>query len=219
MDRPKFSLVLFDFDGTIVDSEEGICKSVLYALNKAGIAETDMQRLKYFIGPPLFDSFKELYGVSDEAAQALIEYYREYYAPTGHLLCSVYEGIPSLLKRLRASGCRTAVASAKPEDFVIKICREKGIDDCFDCMAGNTYDNNSPDKIPILQRAMESCRVTEPSKVAMVGDRRFDIEAARALGVYAVGVSFGFGSRQELIAAGANAVADNSSELCDILFE
>ena len=113
--------ILFDFDGTLFDTGEGILRSVQYALEGFGIHETDTARLRKFVGPPLFDSFSELYAMTPEQAQAAVARYRERYLPVGIYECTLYPGIPELLEQLRAHGFRVAVATGKPTPMACSI--------------------------------------------------------------------------------------------------
>ena len=213
----KYSLALFDFDGTIIDSAQGIIDSVLYALHKFGIQETDRERLRAFIGPPLFESFRDFYGVSDDVATGLVSAYREFYGPEGHKRCHVYDGIPELLRELRNAGVITAVASAKPEDFVKKIVVEQGISEGFDIVKGNTFTNTDPDKTGILLDAIAMAGDIPKDEIVMIGDRHFDIDAGKALGVHTIGVAYGFGSLEELKACDSEFIAEDVSELRNLL--
>ena len=114
--------ILFDFDGTLFDTGEGILRSVQYALEGFGIHETDTARLRKFVGPPLLDSFSELYAMTPEQAQAAVARYRERYLPVGIYECTLYPGIPEMLARLRAHGFRVAVATGKPTRRASRRC-------------------------------------------------------------------------------------------------
>ena len=209
----NLKLALFDFDGTIIDSAEGITDSVLYALEKEGIHETDREKIRVFIGPPLFESFKKYYGADDEKALRLVNFYREFYGPTGHKRCSVYEGIPELLQSLKNRGIITAVASAKPENFVKNIVDEKNLSELFDFVKGITLENTSSDKTATLLEAIRLSGVTNPDEIVMIGDRCYDIDAGKKLGVNTVGVLYGFGDREELEASKADFIAEEVSDI------
>lgn len=215
----RYTAAIFDFDGTLADSGEGIINCVLYALHKFGIPEEDRQKLTYFIGPPLFDSFRDLYGVSDADADRLVALYRERYHTKGVLESRLYEGIPSLLKHLRQSGIPTAVCSSKPEKFVREISQNLGILEDLDAISAVSFADKNADKAPLLQKALDLLGVKASKKIAMVGDRHFDMEAAATLGVAAIGVGYGFGSREELRQSGADKIADTVKELETILLE
>lgn len=213
----KYRLALFDFDGTVIDSAEGITDSVLYALKKAGIEENDREKLRAFIGPPLFDSFKRFYGVSDADAQKLVDYYREFYGPEGHKRCSVYEGIPGLLSALRANGVITAVASAKPEEFVKRIIVEKDLTDGFDIVKGITFGYNGSDKTGVLLDAIALAGGPPADSVVMIGDRCYDVDAGKRLGVHTIGVLYGFGTREELENSGAEYIAETVADIAGLM--
>ena len=215
----KYKAAIFDFDGTIADSGEGVINSVIYALKKYGIAENDREKLRYFIGPPLFDSFRDMYGVSDSDADRLIAYYRERYNVEGYLETRLYDGIQALLQKLRACGVKTAICSSKPEVFVEKISENLGILPYLDHISAVTFRDKNADKTPLLQKALRLCGIEDPRAAVMVGDRYFDTRAAAGLGVTAVGVTYGFGTREELQENGADYIADNTAQLETILLE
>ena len=128
----KYSYVLFDLDGTLTDPGEGITNSVMYALNKLGIAESDRAKLYKFIGPPLVDSFKEFYGFSDEKAWQGVELYREYFGDKGIYENRVYEGMYKVLDELKANGVRLYVATSKPTFYTNKILDKFNLTKYFD---------------------------------------------------------------------------------------
>lgn len=213
----KFTAVIFDFDGTLADSGEGIKNCVIYALKKYGIEENDRDKLDYFIGPPLFDSFRDLYSVSDEDSDLLVSYYRERYREIGCLESRLYDGILPLLKKLKENGITTGICSSKPEEFVVRISENLGMLPYIDHISAVTFKDKNADKTPLLIKCMDMCGVKASKEIAMVGDRHFDITAAENLGVTAVGVSYGFGSLQELEEAGADFIAGSTKELEKIL--
>ena len=142
--------ILFDFDGTLFDTGEGILRSVQYALEGFGIHETDTARLRKFVGPPLFDSFTELYGMQPAQAQAATERYRERYQPIGVYECEIYSGIPELLKQLRAAGFRVAVATGKPTPLARTILQRFDMERLFDCVIGCEYDGSRSTKAEVV---------------------------------------------------------------------
>lgn len=143
--------VLFDFDGTLFDTGEGILRSVQYALEGFGIHETDTARLRKFVGPPLLDSFSELYAMTPEQAQAAVARYRERYLPVGIYECTLYPGIPELLERLRAHGFRIAVATGKPTPMARSILQRFDLERLFDCVVGCEYDGTRSTKARSLR--------------------------------------------------------------------
>ena len=161
--------ILFDFDGTLFDTGEGILRSVQYALEGFGIHETDTARLRKFVGPPLFDSFTELYGMQPAQAQAATERYRERYQPIGVYECEIYSGIPELLKQLRAAGFRVAVATGKPTPLARTILQRFDMERLFDCVIGCEYDGSRSTKAEVVAAVLAETRHRRPRSWSATG--------------------------------------------------
>lgn len=187
----KKKLILFDFDGTVVDNSEGIYNCIRYALEKEGMEILPDDILRKFIGPSLFDSFRWQCGADDEAAERLVAYYRERYAPVGSTELIVFDGMKELLKRLREEGCKTAVCSSKPYDFVRKIAAEQGLESLFDGFFCPGFSSHVSDKSGLALEAISYFGVTKEETV-LVGDTKFDVSAAKAAGIECIGVLYGF---------------------------
>ena len=213
----KYSHILFDLDGTITEPFEGITKAVQYALKKFGIEVEDLNELRPFIGPPLFESFRNFYGLTQEESVKAVEYYREYYVPTGIYECSVYPGIEEMLKKLHESTCKVILATSKPEPMAIRVLEHFGLDKYFDLMCGASLDETRAKKELVVAYAVESADITDKSKAIMIGDRKFDVEGAAANQIKTIGVTFGHGGREELEKAGAVLTFDDAFSLCDYL--
>ena len=211
----KYDICLFDFDGTIADTGEGIRRSVAYALEKLGYAVPDEATLNRFIGPPLHDAFKELFGMDDAQAERAIEVYRERYVDIGLYESFVYPGMAPLLKELHRRGAWVAVASSKPTFMLERLSKHFGLDGWIDKYSGVGLTRHAADKRDLLLAALPEG--ADPGRVAMVGDRRFDMEAARALGFSALGAGFGYAPAGELEASGAEAVFDTPRALAEHL--
>lgn len=211
----RFDAILFDLDGTLTASEEGITNSVRYAFEKMGVPSPDASVLRRFIGPPLVGAFMEFGGMTEEEARRATEYYRERFREIGWRENRVYVGIPEMLMALKAQGVRLAVASSKPQVFVEKILKHFGLAPFFESVAAVTMENTDADKSSLIRRAIP--QGLDFSRACMVGDRCFDMEAAKKTGLYAVGAAYGYGSREELFSSGADAVANGVPELRDIL--
>ena len=218
--------VLFDLDGTLIDPMEGITKSVQYALKAFGIEEPDLQKLTPFIGPPLKDSFMEFYGFDDAKAQEAIDRYRERFRDTGIFENRVYDGVPKMLQTLKKQGCHLAVASSKPEVFVNRILDHFSIADYFEVVVGSELDGRRTDKAQVVGEALNrlwgveaSCEEANVKKKTtyMVGDRKFDIIGAKAQELISVAVTFGYGSRAELVAEEPDFIVDSVVELTRVL--
>ena len=218
-----FQYCLFDLDGTLTDSREGITKSVQYALQHFGIEEPDLKKLEPFIGPPLKDSFMEFYGFTEEQAEEAMKFYRERFAPIGIYENEVFEGIPEMLRHLHQNGQKLAVASSKPIGFVRQILQHFEIDGYFDVIVGSELDGTRSTKEEVVEEALSQLGILELSgeerknNCAMVGDRKFDIQGAKAYGLTGVGVSFGFAGEGELEEAGADIIVDTVTELEKLL--
>ena len=215
----RFKLILFDFDGTIADTSEGILKCVRYALGKAGIEETDENRLREFLGPPLSYIFRKNYLDDEEAAWKFVRDYRELYNPEGYKLFSLYPGAEDMLRELEDRGVGRVIVSGKPAAMVRKIVEFKGITELFDGEVCLDPSNGDPDKTGVILRAMKEFGNVDPSRTVMVGDREYDIAPAKKLGLFTVGVTFGYGTAKELTDSGADALADDIAQLRKVLTE
>lgn len=213
-----FKYILFDLDGTLTDPKIGITRSVQYALYALGIDEPSLDRLEPFIGPPLADSFREFYGLNEEQIAVAIAKYRERFAQQGIYENEIYPGISEMLAELKRKGKILAIASSKPTLFVEQILDYFDIRKYFDFVVGSNMDGTRSRKEEVVEEALRQMVSAEmiPSEkkdtVVMVGDRKFDIEGAKAQGITSVGVSFGYASEGELEQAGADFTV-NSVEL------
>lgn len=218
-----FEYILFDLDGTLTDPKLGITSSVQYALRALGIEEPSLDRLEPFIGPPLADSFREFYGLEGERLATAIDKYRERFATQGIFENEIYPGIPQMLADLKAKGKKLAIASSKPTLFVEQILEHFEIGKYFDHVVGSNMDGTRGTKEEVVEetlRQMLTVEMTPAQKrdvVAMVGDRKFDIEGARAHGITSVGVSFGYAPEGELEEAGADFIVNSVDSLHIVL--
>ena len=209
----RYTTVLFDLDGTLVNSAEGITKSVAYALSCFGI-QADERGLTCFIGPPLIDSFMRFYGFSKEQAGEAVDFYRARYRTKGVYENTVYPGIGEALAALKREGVCTAVATSKPEVFANVVVDDMGLRPFLDGVFGAELDDKQlrrsgfrSEKADVIEYALDRLCVCDRSKVLMVGDRKHDIIGAKACGIDSCGVLWGFGDREELTAAGADYIA------------
>lgn len=214
-----YKTVLFDLDGTITDSEPGIIACVQHALRQFGIEVENPNTLRPFIGPPLRDSFRDYFQMTPEEAEQATEFYRQRYAPIGKFECSVYPGIPELLRRLHETGRTVILATSKPEGFAREILEHFDLAQYFDLIGGATLDGSRDTKEAVLQYILDSGRVPDRQDAVMIGDTKFDMIGAAAFSLPAVGVLYGFGSRQELEENGALFLARDAAELERYLFE
>jgi phosphoglycolate phosphatase len=205
-------VVLFDLDGVLVDSRGPISSCINHALAAHGLPERDPVDLYRYIGPPLLHAFAELLAqpVESPAVARCAETYRERYADASLTETAVTPGIADVLGTLRDGGRRLGVATSKPRPFAEPLLDVLGMRAYFDVVAGPELDASGEDKITTVGAAL---RALGADRGAMVGDRSFDMLAARAHGLRAVGVGWGIGSRAELEAAGAERIVATPAEL------
>ena len=203
--------ILFDLDGTLTEPAEGITNSVCYALKKFGIESKPENELR-FIGPPLHKSFQMFYGMSEEDSFKAVDYYREYFAPKGIYENRLYDGMAEALDKLILKGYTLAVASSKPEVFVRQVLEYFHIDNRFEEIVGSELDGRRTDKAEVVAEALKRLDAVADD-CCMIGDRSHDIEGAHKCGVLAAGVLWGYGSREELKAAKADAIFESIEQM------
>lgn len=203
----------FDLDGTLTDPGIGITNSVMYSLKKYNIEVAERSELFRFIGPPLRDSYMNFYGFSEERAEEAVAFYREYFRDKGIFENEVYDGIPELLSELKKCGATIVLATSKPQEFAVRILDHFHLSEYFDYVSGASMDNSRNNKRDIIEAAIEALQISDRSEILMVGDREHDVLGAKACGIDAAGVLYGYGSREELVAAGARYLAESPRDL------
>jgi len=211
----KYNALLFDFDGTLTESGLGITRSVAYAFEKLGLPVPSQEILESFVGPPLISTFMKHAHLDQDGGVHATNLFRERYHEIGWMENSVYAGITPMLKALKKQGVYLAIASAKPEYLVNQVANHFDIAKYFDKIVGATYETTHADKIDLLRAALPENY--DPGRTAMVGDRLFDMEAGKKLGVATIGVAYGYGSREELEESGADIVCDTVADLHELL--
>lgn len=215
--KSKYDAVLFDFDGTVADTGRGIFSSIQYAVKCLGFEPLDGETLRRFIGPPIYDSFKRELGLDDEKSDFAVKKYRKKYAESGIYELDLYDGIIPLMERLREDGIKIGIASSKPQNFLIRIVDFLKIADIVDFISAPSADDTPQSKASLINNAAEALNISK-DKILMVGDRYFDIDGANGAGVESVGVTFGYGSEEELKKSGATFIAGCADEIADIIF-
>lgn len=205
--------LLFDLDGTIIDSAQGIMASAQHSLKQFGIEDYDNSKLLRFIGPPLHESFEQIYGFSTEQSRMAVQYYREHYKDIGIHLNVVYAGIEDVLRQLQAMQKRLVIATCKPEPFAIRILENLGLAHYFDCITGAALDHTRRTKTEVITCALQRCAITDHTAAVMIGDRSHDVLGAAACGLPSIGVLYGYGSLAELQNAGATHIAPTPAEI------
>ena len=209
----KYDHALFDLDGTLTESAPGITNAAAYALKAFGV-EAEPAELEFFVGPPLHGSFVRC-GLSDAQAAEAITVYREYYVAKGMFENAPYAGIEETLRRLKDAGMRLIVATSKPEPFAEQILERYGLAGYFSVIAGSTLDETRTQKPEVIEYALARAGVTDRRRAIMIGDRSYDVDGAKATGLDAMGVLYGYGCAQEF--AQAEYVAETTSDIADIL--
>ncbi|MGE7997429.1 HAD family hydrolase [Lysinibacillus sp. NPDC093190] len=212
----KYSVVLFDLDGTISDPKIGITKSVQYALQKIGIVEEDLDQLETFIGPPLQVSFREIYGLDDVQIQQAIAYYRERFIQTGMYENKLYQNISPLLEYLQKEGYQLAIATSKPTVFAEQIIQYFNLEHFFDLVAGSNLDGTRSAKGEVIAFVREHFYEVNIDQLIMIGDRKYDIVGAHENQIDSIGVTYGYGSREELTDAQATYIVNSVNELQEL---
>lgn len=194
----KYSYLLFDLDGTITDSCEGIYKSFAYALDCYGIHVDSLESLRPVVGPPLKESFMTMFGLDEKKADDAVAKYRERYTETGIYENRVYDGAEQMLSKLKNAGYKIALATSKPEFFARRILEYFHLDGYFDYITGATFDGKIKEKEDVILHILSVLDIKDRKTALMIGDRKHDLIGAQKLGLDAMGVLYGYGSREEL---------------------
>ena len=206
--------ILFDLDGTLTDSGEGIINCASLALRHYGIPVPDRETMRVFVGPPLRDTFFK-FGVPEDKLDEAVEVYRSRYIPIGKFENTPYPGIYDLLARLKAEGHKLYVATSKPEQMSMDILNKFELASYFDLLAGATLDGSRDHKADVIAYLLQ--QTGSDMEAIMVGDTVYDVVGAAAHGIPTVGVSWGYGNVSEMESAGAKAIAHTMEELHDLL--
>jgi phosphoglycolate phosphatase len=212
----KINHILFDLDGTLVDSSGAIQAALDHALQSLGRHYPPDCRVEQLIGTPLVDIFREQFGIVGEPAEQAIAHYRQYYDRQAQAGTRVYDHVKETLDRLCASGIGLFVATVKPSAIAEKVLRDMGLKRYFKGVSGSSMDHLRRSKGDIIRHTLQQYGL-EPGHSVMVGDRAQDIHGARQNGLYAVGVTYGFGTLAELTAAGPDHLARCASEIPALL--
>lgn len=206
--------IFFDLDGTLTDSGEGIINCAIYALEQLGLPVPPRQSLRFFVGPPLHESFPRV-GVPAELVDEAIRLYRKRYVPIGKFENVPYPGIRELLQQLKDRGYRLFVATSKPENLSVEILEHFALDSYFECICGATSDASRSSKADVIAYLL--AQVTDTGHPVMVGDTCYDVLGAKAHGISTVGVAWGYGEVQDMVDAGAVAIASDPAHLLALL--
>ena len=212
-----FETILFDLDGTLTDSKEGIVRAVRFALTRMGIPHEPWHNFDSFVGPPLLDSLRGRFGLCDAHAREAVAAYREYYSEIGIFENAVYPGIPEMLGELQSAGKRLVLATAKPTPYAEVILKHFGLDPFFSLVVGANLDGTRLHKEEVIREALAQLPPEARRRVVMVGDREHDVLGARACGMECIAVTYGYGTEEELRAAAPKWTVRTVEELSELL--
>lgn len=215
MEKLKQNIILFDLDGTLTDSAEGVINACQYMQKKMGMQVWETADLKFIVGPPLMKTFTEDFAMDRETAEKALVIYREYYTTIGLYENKVYPGIKEMLEDLNAKGKRMAVATSKKEEMASTILEHFDIAKYFEVIGGDKREVGRDNKAKVIDYVLETMQAAKDD-VIMVGDRMFDIEGAHAIGIPCIAVEFGYGDRSELEKYGADFIAATAADVANL---
>lgn len=214
----RFDYVIFDFDGTVADTGEGILKSLQYSFIAMGDPAPELSDLKKFIGPPVYYSYTHFYDISEDKVDLYVKKYRERYREKGIFESKVYPGLKELLVSLKEKNIKVGIASSKPESLIYSVGDYLGITEMFDVIVGVKSDNSKHStKAGLITQAMDDMGGTDKSKVLMVGDRCFDIDGAHQAGVKCCGALWGYGDKEEFMEHKADFIIEKPEEIINLI--
>ncbi len=213
-----YTHLFFDLDGTLTDSKPGIINSAIYAVDKLGIpVNARPADMMPFIGPPLRDSFKLVFGLDDETAELATTYYREYYGKEGMHQYTIYDGIPEALENLSGMGYKLSVVTSKAEFYAIQIINESILKKYFNTVSGCDLNGDRSEKGILIPYNAAKLNVPLSNRILMIGDRLHDIRGAREANISAAGVLYGFGSEQEIYDEKPHLIIPSPAEMAEVI--
>ena len=215
-DLKKYKVILFDLDGTLTDPARGLVEGFVYALKKMGVDYGERSALRRFIGPPLYDEWKNTYGFTDEETVRAIDVFREYYDIYGWWDNDPYEGIHDALSSLKEKGKILAVATSKPENTARRVVKLFGLDKYFDYVGGALSGSDRDKKSDVIKYVLDSLGSPDLSDCVMIGDRKYDAIGAEEAGLDSIGVLWGHGDIEELSSHGFKRLLKSVSELAEL---
>lgn len=193
----KYKNILLDLDGTILDSGSGIMKSIQYVLDHFSMYHEPEEKLRKFIGPALIDSFMNFYGFSKEKAEEAVEYFRDYYPEKGMFDAFIYPGMRECIEKMAGDGKKLVLLTSKPIFFASQILQHFGLSDYFFMEIGPDLSEQSSDKTRLIEKALREGNFLKEDCL-MVGDTKYDILAAKDVGIDSVAALYGYGEVEEI---------------------
>ncbi len=208
-------ILLFDLDGTILNTFEGLYETFSYACNKAGLIMPNREDFNLCIGPPLEYSFKRLYNLPDERITEIVSDFRQKYNKEGIYNCALYDGIADVLRTLKDNGKKICLATSKPEPFANLLMEHHKINDVFSFIGGSDFEQIRNTKQKVIEHVFKHENITNLDDVVMIGDTKYDIIGAKNMNISSIGVLYGFGTKDEI--ADADKIVRTPKELLDVL--
>ncbi|HJZ39175.1 MAG TPA: HAD hydrolase-like protein [Bacteroidales bacterium] len=215
--KSYYKHIIFDLDGTLSDSREGIFKAYFYVIDRLGLEPRTETQLNQLIGPPLQQGFADGFELTGESNDEAVRLFREYYGEKGLFENRLYDGIKELLEDLMFSGTNLYVATSKYSVYASRVLQHFEIHSCFREIAGADYNGHYASKVNLVAGLLQRNGITDPADVILIGDTRYDIEAAAELEMESVGVTYGFSTSDEIEALEPDYIAGSVKELRAVL--
>ncbi len=209
--------IIFDLDGTLSDSREGIFNAYYHVFDRLKIKVPDRDVLMTLIGPPLQKGFEDVFGLRGTDNENAVKVFREYYASKGLFENILYDGIPDLLEKLAGTGAFLYVATSKYHLYANQVLRHFAIDGYFTDVSGADYSGYHASKVDLVAGILRKNNIRDPMEVVMIGDTRYDMDAAAELEIDSIGVTYGFSTLEEIVSFGPDYIAGSVEELEQLL--
>lgn len=213
----KYDFILFDLDGTLIESAEGVRVSIAHAMEALGLPCPDLSDYTKYVGPPLEDTMRGMCAVPEELIPKSMDIYRDYYDEIGQKNNRVFDGVFDMLAALRKQGKRLALCTSKNEPVAVGVADVLGLSPYLDAVCGSTVDGSRRAKADIIPYALETLGCTDKTDAVMIGDTHFDARGAELAKVDFIGVCYGYGTLESMEACGAVGFADSPRKLLELL--
>lgn len=217
MNKTRYKNVIFDLDGTLSDSKEGIINSLKYSSEKMGIKPPSEEKLISFIGIPLQEVFSTFFSFYNADLEQAVKYFREYYKEKGIFENTLFQGADHLIRDL-SENSSLFIATSKLEKFAIVVLQHFGLFSYFKGICGADAEGINAEKSILLKKTMNTFHIDKGSSSVMIGDTIMDIDAAKKCGIHSIGVTYGYGNEQKITELKPDFVADSIEKLRGILF-
>lgn len=216
----NYQLILFDLDGTLIDSNPGVKNSLVYTLNRLGyVVPPQIDMPHTYMGPPLMDTFENLFGMPYETALKAADIYKEHMSKENKYENVCFEEMEDVLTELKSHGAKLGVATTKYEPFAEKILKTLGIYEFFDVVCGSNSDGTVKEKSQVINLALRHLNTKADKNTVLIGDSKYDIEGAVKTGIEFIGVNYGYGLQKDMIDLGAKIFADSPKDLLSLLLK